>query len=267
MCGCATGVCATCAGRDADRRGDEPALHSAANDLDFGDVPAGLPELSRVEERLMARVHAHVEVFVYRGHAHKYRGQVVNFLRDAGRVYRRLPRLPGELDVILVRPSNFNPEQPQVARQFGRDFWVRRSSVRAWLDFLVAHHPGYRDVVVDQDRLSRLPEDGSVADQLAIEETDPARVDEAVDEADDESDLVDEAAVPNLVAEDANLDLLREQLLRAVCRKEQPPLRATADDDDARRWPLRDLNSSQPLLSWAFPTLYPAGRPSLFPPG
>lgn len=40
------GVCTTCLNRDKERRPDEPLFYSADNDLDFGDVPPGLPQLS-----------------------------------------------------------------------------------------------------------------------------------------------------------------------------------------------------------------------------
>ncbi len=102
------GVCTSCTSRNKTLRPGEPLFYSVANELDFGDIPAGLLELSEVEQQLIARVHVHVEVFLYRGQQYKYRGHVVNFLRDVSKVFDQLPRLPQELDIILLRPANFN---------------------------------------------------------------------------------------------------------------------------------------------------------------
>jgi len=33
---------------------------------------------------------------------YKYTGHVINFLRDVGKVYRKLPLLPQDLDVVLL---------------------------------------------------------------------------------------------------------------------------------------------------------------------
>jgi hypothetical protein len=69
-------------------------------------VSADLPKLTRIEEMLIARVHVFIEVRKVRGQQYHYRGHVVNFLRETGRVYDRLPLLPRDLEVILLRLSN-----------------------------------------------------------------------------------------------------------------------------------------------------------------
>jgi hypothetical protein len=248
------GVCKPCHSRDRTRLPLDPEFFSAANDLDFGDVPAHLPQLSQVEEQLIARVHVHVEVFLYRGQQYKYRGHVVNFLRDVGKVYSQLPRLPRELDIILLRPSNFN-QQPHVVRQFRRNFYVKQSNIRIWLAYLVANHPAYRDVVVSEERLSQLPEGDNIIDQLPVETIGEVDIEELVNEADDESFMVDEAAIPNVVAEEANLDQLRQQLgPRQSQHPEQPPLaqqdvQPYIEMGEIRRTPLNEFNRSQALLS------------------
>ncbi|CAH0028647.1 unnamed protein product [Clonostachys rhizophaga] len=55
-------ICRKC--NDADRRkaDEEPFFYSQENHLDFGDVPEYLPELSQVEEMLIARAHVHVQL-------------------------------------------------------------------------------------------------------------------------------------------------------------------------------------------------------------
>ncbi|KAG7403961.1 hypothetical protein Forpi1262_v018642 [Fusarium oxysporum f. sp. raphani] len=73
-----------------------------------------------------------------RGQQYKYRGHIVHFLRDVGKVYRQLPLLPSELDVILLRPPNAS-EHADLDRQFRRQFRVRRPvSRRGWISCAVA---------------------------------------------------------------------------------------------------------------------------------
>ena len=55
--------CVRCHEKDHKKRGDEPFYYSAENHLDFGTVPAGLPQLEPLEETLIARVHVSVNVF------------------------------------------------------------------------------------------------------------------------------------------------------------------------------------------------------------
>ncbi|KAM4061826.1 hypothetical protein HRG_013382 [Hirsutella rhossiliensis] len=55
-------ICSRCIGRDRKKTPHEPYFFSAANNLDFGEVPGNLPDLTMVEEMLIARVHVHVKV-------------------------------------------------------------------------------------------------------------------------------------------------------------------------------------------------------------
>ena len=65
-----------------------------------------------------------------RGQQYKYRGHVVHFLRDVGKVYSELPLLPKDLDIVILRPRGSEGVE-QMTRQFGRRFRVRRAAVEA----------------------------------------------------------------------------------------------------------------------------------------
>lgn len=159
------GICSRCYRKDEKRGPDEPYFFSAENQLDFGPVSARLPELTPTEESLIARVHVHVNIMLVRGQQYKYRGHVVHFLREVGLVYNQLPLLPRELNTMLLRPANTS-SHANLSRQFTRQFRVRRQAVMIWLDYLRHHHPGYRCIVIDNERLSQLPEDGNVVDAI-----------------------------------------------------------------------------------------------------
>lgn len=77
---------------------------------------------------LIALVYVHVQIFQYRGQQYKYRGHIINFLRDTGSVYTQLPLLPQELDIVILRPRN-STDQPHMVRQFRGQFRVRQGHV------------------------------------------------------------------------------------------------------------------------------------------
>ncbi|CZR49932.1 uncharacterized protein FPRO_16137 [Fusarium proliferatum ET1] len=257
------GICHSCHYRDVIPRGratrnqrqeeGEPYFWSRDNNLDPGDIPLELPELTQVEEMLISRVHVHVQVVAYRGQQYKYKGHVVNFLKDVGQVYRQLPLLPRELDVIVLRPRN-QTAQPHMIRQFRGQFRVRQGHIRQWLEFLRANHPGYREIVIDEEHLNHLPQDGDVTDQLITELIDLVEIEEFlqddIDEVLGDPNLWEAAAVPNFIAQERDLTYLLSEL-------EMPHIRST---------PLNEFNRSQALLSLAFPTLFPTGEGDFIEP-
>jgi hypothetical protein len=119
-----------------------------------------------------------MEVRQHRGVQFKYCGHIVNFCVNNARVFSRLPLVPEELDVIILKPppsDNNDPEQ--VNRQFRKDYQVRRPAVMLWLHFLIRNHSGYRDVSINTEAEASLPVDNYVDHCLSIvleEQSSPA---------------------------------------------------------------------------------------------
>ena len=67
-----------------------------------------------------------------------YSGHVVNLSQDVASFVQSLPRLPSELDVIVVRKEGAN--------QSHRDFRVRRTVVHRALQWLVTHNQYYHSL-------------------------------------------------------------------------------------------------------------------------
>ena len=59
-------VCHACLLRDKNNL--TPFLMSVENDMDPGKLPSYLPELTQVEEMIIARSHVQMMVYRYRGH-------------------------------------------------------------------------------------------------------------------------------------------------------------------------------------------------------
>lgn len=203
---------------------------------------------------------------------------MVHFLRDVGKVYTELPLLPRDLAIVILRPKG-SDNAPQMDRQFRRRFRVRRRCVEAWLRHLADHHPGYRNFRLNQDVLSQLPEDASVFDDLDIQEIDQfgdlnedaGPMDEDMRE---DPDACDEAAVPDVLIAQSELDQLRGAVEPRSGQVEVPIPLQPSDPRNAhqlsmpsiRNTPLNEFNHSHALLSLACPTLYPNGAADFVEP-
>ena len=206
------GICKRCISRDKIRRPDEPYFFSHENRLDFGVVPAHLPQLTQVEEMLIARVYVFVNIMQIRGQQHLYRGHVVHFLRDVGKVYNQLPLLPTELDIILLKPKNTTGSE-HLQQQFRRQFRIRRSHVKQWLDWLKAMHPGYRDVIISQQRLEALPYNSDVMQNITVQEIDAIEVgEEDIEAVATNYNDPEQGAVPDVLFHETEAQALEGQL-------------------------------------------------------
>ena len=84
-----------------------------------------------------------------------YSGHVINLPQDVASFANSLPRLPSELDVIIVRKEG--------ATDSHRDFRVRRAVVLRALQWLIANNKYYRNVHINPDALAMLPENGNLS--------------------------------------------------------------------------------------------------------
>ena len=91
-----------------------------------------------------------------------YSGSVINFPQDVKSFGTTLPRLPSEIDILVVRMEK---------EQTHRDFHVMRRVVEEALTWLLANNIYYRKIGVslDQDALACLPEDGDLSDLPSIQ--------------------------------------------------------------------------------------------------
>jgi hypothetical protein len=103
---------------------------SADNNMDPRELPSHLPELTQVEEMIIARSHVQMMVHRYRGHQYHYTGHCVSFMQNTVKTVDVLPNLPSELDVVVLRPSDqVMQDDPRYQRQFWSDFRVRKGRI------------------------------------------------------------------------------------------------------------------------------------------
>ena len=248
------GSCHACFLRD--KRDQSPSLMSVENEMDAGNIPAHLPELTQVEEMIIARSQVQMMVHRYRGHQYHYSGQCVSFMQNTVKTVDVLPNLPAELDIVVLRPSDrVVKDDPRYQRQFRFDFRVRKGRVMTWLGFLKAHHPDYRHVMISSDRIDALPADEDVSSSFA------AIVNDQIEEVQDQPPTSAElpppnsySMVPNLNITTTEVDLILEEI--AGQKRPLPSLPAPS----IRSTPIDEASGKDRIFAMAFPTLYPTGQ-------
>ena len=108
-----------------------------------------------------------------------YSGHVINLPQDVASFANSLPRLPSELDVIIVRKAG--------AASAHRDFRVRRAKVLNALQWLVANNRYYRSISINLEAIAMLPADGDLSGlhTVSVNSTENAESPETLDESDD----------------------------------------------------------------------------------
>ena len=160
------GICKACI-KDANSLKDLtlPPLFGKSNRLDIGPIPSFLPILTAVEELLIARVYIYLQVVRVRGQQYRYTGYICCFSQNTLKTQRQLPQLPTKLNILVIRPAAVEGSK-YISWQFTKQYTIRRSAIVLWLYFLKANHPDYCDIKIYSTRLTSLPENGSILDQL-----------------------------------------------------------------------------------------------------
>ena len=113
-----------------------------------------LQGLTQVEEMLISGVLPIMSLYRLPHGQYAYSGHVINLPQDVASFANTLPRLPSQLDVIVVRK--------EVAAESHHEFHVRRSVVLCALQWLLANNIYYRNVWIDPDAIAVVPEDGNL---------------------------------------------------------------------------------------------------------
>ncbi len=127
-----SGQCTRCS---CDKR--QPKLYSCKN---AGPVPVELQGLTQVEEMLISRVMPMMMLYRLPHGQYGYRSHIINLPQVISSFATSLPRLPSELDVVLVCREGANGSH--------RDFRVCCSMFLGALEWLQQHNMYYRDITL-----------------------------------------------------------------------------------------------------------------------
>ncbi|XP_063899054.1 uncharacterized protein LOC135119158 [Helicoverpa armigera] len=118
------------------------------NNLDPGEVPDIIKQLTQPEQRLLSRIIPFVKIVKYDGLFGQYgfRGQAVLFAQDIFEVTETLPNiLPRSTDGIGMVVITEHLENLNVSREYN----ISRSRVYEALRWLINNNPLYHDVIID----------------------------------------------------------------------------------------------------------------------
>src|ERR1700683_1486106 len=110
-----------------------------SNNMYPGDGASHLPELTQMEEMLISPVHALIQIWQICGGQTKYTGHTCNFPRENAVFHAKVPLLPEECNIIIMRCTGVQVGNDEAIYQ---DFRVRRNALQQWLEYLV-HHPTF----------------------------------------------------------------------------------------------------------------------------
>ena len=210
--------------------------------------------MSQAEELLISAVTPFMTIYHLPQGQYGYTGHVINMPQDLSVFATSLPRLPSELDVMIVRKKGSNNTH--------RDFRVRRMVVQRALQWLKRNNKYYRNIDIDVSVLSQLPDDGDLTDKCGVGIEDTAEKQEEEEELPSEdTDPADVATFIPVVAR----KMTEKETIRKSVHHRQPT------EDQIVPWP---QNGSVPIdefktegyISCAFPTLFPTGEADFLAP-
>ncbi|CAB4427789.1 unnamed protein product [Rhizophagus irregularis] len=200
-----------------------PKKFSADNNMDPGEVPDELQGLTDIEEMLIAQVFTVMSVYRLR-------------------------------DILVVRRESANDTSGF------RDFTVRREKIAKALYWLKANNPYYEDIIIDDEILKSLPQNGSIINQIH-----QIRSDQIIDEMDDisnenenghdEGDAITRSFVPAIPSTQRENAIINDTLDR-IQSNEQPVLWPEIDGSPINEFQIPGY------IARAFLTLYPYIRKS-----
>jgi len=182
-----------------------------------------------------------------------YSGHVINLPQDIPSFVQSLPCVPFDLDIVIVRKDDYNTHH---------DFHVRRSRILTALQWLVTNNIYFRNITIDYNNLSALPEDDHLTNIPTISSSDTNLESPNVSTQPTELSNSDLSTHPT---ESSNSNLSRTFIPSIhQTRTEQENLRESLQSPTTIPWPARGqhpLNEfqSEGYISQAFPVLFPTG--------
>jgi len=222
--------------------------YSELNDMDPGDIPDELQNLSFVEEALIARVHPIISVFKLKGH-HQfgYRGNVINFVQDVNSFAKKLPHNIDDLQSIINITTCDKKNNVH-------NFTVRVAKVRKALIWLKANNPYYSDIDISNENLDKLPDNSNVGEKLItipLDEDTDRKENIDIDQDDDESEF------------DETLNNIQESFIPNMEIPTQETLVKNHIDWPTMSQEAIDEFQTVGYIVCAFPTLFPYGKADL----
>ena len=182
-------------------------------------------------------------------------GHVTDLPQDVGFFASTLPRLPSELDVIVVRKEGAN--------ESNNDFRVRRSVVLHALQWLLTNNINYHNVRIDPDALDLLPEDGDLTGlcSMTLESSDDDQELSPPQDVDPYDAHLARTFVPSTAKRLTEQGTIQQSINKRQSHQPHP----TAPWPPSSGTPINEFNT-EGYIFCAFPTLFPTGAADFVAP-
>lgn len=232
-------------------------MFSAANNMDPGEVPVQLANLTIIEQQLICRLSPAIQVHMLKHGGIAANGHCVTFPQNVNEPSQILPKLPSEINLIRVRKQGKN--------QSTSDFNVRRYVVQHALLWLKENNPAYSDISISQSRLEKLPDNGPIevptvvtASSTTVNDAGPAP--EQCDSGQVDGDTVSGVNLPD---PPINIREEVEKVVQEVIGPNHGPVTSNRKTVTIP-WPTRNNAplsefTTKYFFSLAFPCLFPYG--------
>jgi hypothetical protein len=204
-------------------------------------VPHELQNLTQIEEMLIARALPIMRVYIKPGGQRGYSGHCINLPQNVKELAMSLQRYPKDLAVIIVKAK-------------GR-------VVHNALVWLINNNPHYSELLINEDALNLLPENGVPPGLMTVETNDDIVSDDNCSpDVGPPTDNPSEDIVYNDSTEMSSFLPVGEQQ-----QQEIEAVRNQLSENEPMPWPSAEnepLNEYQVshLATMAFPTLFPDGK-------
>lgn len=218
----------------------------------YYDTSSSLQGLTQVEEMLISIVLPILSVYRLLHGQYGYSGHVINLPQDTASFVNSLPRLPAELDVLMVRKEG--------AAQSHYDFRVRKSVVLRAIQWLVQNNTYYQHITINTEALALLPEDGDLTGLCSV------TVNSTTNDQEESQENMDDPYNTHL--EWSFVPIVTQRLT------EQEKIRQSVHQNASQEvisWPAVSASpvnefNTEGYMSQAFPTLFPTGAADFLAP-
>ena len=216
-----------------------------------------------MEEMLCGLASPFFLMWVSKGGQYKTRGNVISFSQDISSLCTTLPRLPEDLDILVIRKPNVRDPSTY------NDFRVRKQKVFDFLLFLKRHNPYYSGIEIRDPSRVELPADGSVLNRLPTVDGPKGETDHSLFSESQASSLEDEGVSyqPDELAQEQNSfipSVLPDETELEAIHSAMHSSGLSDLSDCPLVWPTTTVPLSEyttkGLFTKAFPALFPFGK-------
>ena len=185
---------------------------------------------------------------------YSYSGHVINLPQDIASFANSLPRLPSDVNVLVVRREGSD-------QSTHHDFRVRRDIVLHALQWLLANNKYYKHITINFSALNSLPEDDNLSSLSSVTLPGVGNSNEMA-ELQQQEDSYHSQLVSSFVPLVANRSTEQETIEQSIRHSDAPstvPWPASGEN------PINEF-TNEGYMSSAFPTLFPTGDADFLAP-